>query len=120
MSTYAITTKIEIPASRVGDLVCCALEGGSTYWCEDFNPKEYPEGCEWGHEAVAHGVPFDIWLEDEPRMRIKNSPARIAATLQLMAEKFPYAWQDFINENEDSSTGDLFFQLLCFGEEVYG
>ena len=117
---FTVTTKTEIPVDRVADLVCCALEGGSNYWCAEFAPDGYPEGTQYGHEAVAHGAPFTI-RDDfgvSPR-RVKNSPEIIAAALQLMADKFPKAWADFINENEDAITGDLFFQLLCFGEEVY-
>lgn len=31
-----------------------------------------------------------------------------------------YCWRDFINENEDANTADVWFQLTVFGEVVYG
>lgn len=122
MNDYNITVQTTVPVSRVADLVCCALEGGSTYWCGGFKPTRYPPGIEWGHEAVAHGAPFVIRIPDDGDrpVRVSNSKSRISGALQLMANKFPKAWADFINENEDANTGDLFFQLVCFGAEVYG
>jgi hypothetical protein len=40
--------------------------------------------------------------------------------LQLMADKYPRHFADFVGENEDASTGDVFLQLCLFGELVYG
>lgn len=117
---YTVRTETSVPLDRVADLLCCALEGGSTYWCERFKPERYPEGTNWGHEAAAHGVPFMIEHGDDGVLRVINSRANITNALQLMADHQPRHWQDFINENEDADTGDVFFQLLCFGEVVYG
>ena len=120
---YCVTMQTTVPVGRVGDLLCCALEGGSTYWCDGFKPERYPKVVQWGHEAVAHGVPFIITTDDEPDgppLAIANSPERIAGALQLMADQYPKHWAEFINENEDAITGDVFFQLLCFGEVIYG
>lgn len=119
MSTFTITTKVDVPVSRVADLVCCALEGGSTYWCEDFQPA-YPPGVEWGHEAVAHGAPFSVKPDDDDAVLVSSGPKHIQRTLQLMADKHPFHWEEFMHENEDANTGDVFFQLLVFGEVVYG
>ena len=40
--------------------------------------------------------------------------------LQTMAEKYPRHWGDFIRENEDAITGDVFIQCCLLGEVVYG
>jgi hypothetical protein len=118
---YEIKTTTRIPLSRVEDLVCCALEGGSTYWCRRFEPDSYPEGKEWGHEAVAAGISFTIRPDEADGSRyIKNSPDLIEQTLQLMAEQYPDQFNDFVKYNDDAETGDVFFQLLCFGEVIYG
>jgi len=117
---HTITTTVIVTTERVADLLCCALEGGSTYWCEAFRPASYPEGAEYGHEAVAQGVPFKVKPDDEAWLEIDNSPERITATLQRLATELPRHWEDFAQENEDAITGDLFFQLLVFGEIVYG
>ena len=40
--------------------------------------------------------------------------------LDLMAGEHQRHWQDFINENDDADTADVFMQLCLFGEIVYG
>lgn len=117
---YTVTTQTGVPLDRVADLLCCALEGGSAYWCESLKPAEYPPGVEWGHETVAHGVSFTIQYDGGERTYIQNSCELIAKTLQTMADTQPHPWADFMAENEDACTGDVFFQLLCFGEVIYG
>jgi hypothetical protein len=40
--------------------------------------------------------------------------------LALMAEKEPRHFGDFMGENDDATTSDVFLQLCLFGEVVYG
>ena len=117
---YEVKTTVQIDADRLADLMCCALEGGSTYWCEKFEPDDYPAPAKWGHEAVAFGADFTIWYDEEFVKSVKNGEDEIQKALQLMADEHPFHFNNFVNENEDAETGDVFFQLLCFGELVYG
>lgn len=122
MTDHIVKTEFAVTRTRVEDLLCSALEGGSTYWCFMFRPKSYPDDCRYGHEAVARGASFKVLADDDEDgwVRVNNSPELITETLQLMADKYPRHWQNFINENDDAETGDVFFQLLCFKEVVYG
>ena len=43
---------------------------------------------------------------------------KIKAGLALLAET--RHWDDFMCENEDGTTGDVFLQLCLFGEVVFG
>lgn len=113
------TVSFQISRERIGDLVCNALEGGSTYWLDGFKPDSYPEGTSWGHEAVAHGADFTIRFDCGEKQHVVSG-SRLANALELMARKYPKHFADFLNENDDADTGDVFFQLLCFGEVVYG
>lgn len=122
---YKVITMVTITPERVADVLRCALEGGSTYWCKDFKPHSYPEGCLLGHEAIARGEPFNVGLfyGDDYGMTYKlivNSRERIAEALQDMQSRYRRHFEDVVNENEDANTGDILFQLLCFGEVVYG
>jgi hypothetical protein len=45
--------------------------------------------------------------------------AAIKSGLKVMAEKYPHHWQDFVSENDDAITGDVFLQCCLFGEIVY-
>ncbi len=40
--------------------------------------------------------------------------------LQTMADKYPNHWHDFINDNEDATTGDVFLQCCLYGEVIFG
>ena len=43
---------------------------------------------------------------------------KIAAGLALLADTVH--WVDFMDENEDGTTGDVFLQLCLFGDVVFG
>jgi len=40
--------------------------------------------------------------------------------LQIIAEKYPRHMGDFLNENDDADTGDVFLQCCLFGDAIYG
>lgn len=113
-----VAAVIPVPIERVAYTLCAALEGGSTYWAEGVKVSDY-RGCEWAHEAIACGASFKV-LHDGEVTAVENSLIRIGLTMTILAEKHMEHFSDVIRENEDAETGDIFFQLLCFGEVVYG
>jgi len=129
MENIIITQKI--PIQRIQDLLCNALEGGySCYWCE-IEKFNYPEGetkeslkIEFQHIEL----PFkngsltirDVSGEgDNKKEYILNLPA-IAEGLQIMADKEPRHFRDFMTEDDDAITGDVFLQCCLFKEVIYG
>jgi hypothetical protein len=46
--------------------------------------------------------------------------AAIDRGLAIMAEKYPRHFGDFIADNEDSITGDVFIQCCLLGDVIYG
>ena len=40
--------------------------------------------------------------------------------IQLLERLYPGLFADFIKENEDATTGDIFLQLCLYGEVIYG
>jgi len=101
MSTgFEVTVKHQISHQRVSDLLCSAFESGSNYWISD---------------AYALG-------EDEIPKKRKLSYATIKRGLRLLSTTPAYAqhWADFLSENDDATTGDVFLQLCLYGEVVYG
>jgi len=125
-----LTVTANITKQRISDLLCCAFEGGSNYWYQItkfikppklefrsddktiFRHLDYP---------LNKGGALMIGDDDDP----KHNPTRldldaIQNGLQLMADKYPSHYADFIMENEDASTGDVFLQLCLFGDVIYG
>lgn len=120
----------KVPLERVSDLLCSAWEGGSAYWCEAVDyiaPKKWEfestpkaeEGKHYGYDYPLNGG-VAILLDKEEDKKIRLTLGKVTDGLRIMAEKFPSHYGDFISENEDSITGDVFLQCCLFGDVIYG
>jgi hypothetical protein len=120
-----VTVPVSIPIQRVKDLLCNAIEGGSNYWVGTLDRKG---GKTQAQAEYRQDVPFvkGGWLElveQEQSGKAKSfeiSRNTIQNGLRIMAEKYPKHFINFIQENDDAETGDVFLQCICFGEIVYG
>jgi hypothetical protein len=128
-----ISVKVPITKQRISDLLCCAFEGGSNYWyCID----EFiaPTEMSWQTDPEQVFQHLDYPLNEGGALIISDkeddSPAKnrktyrldlesITKGLQVMAEKYPRHFSDFIGENDDAITGDVFLQCCLFGEVIY-
>ena len=113
---------MEITIQRMKDLLCTAFEGGSNYWIDHIEAKgKYKKS----QIEYIYDVPILTkgWLEihdiDDPTI-IKLDSAALKKGLNILAKLYPQAFSDFINENEDAETADVFLQCCCFGEVIYG
>lgn len=121
-SIILVPSVVAITRERIAYTLCAALEGGSTYWCASVNVSDY-RGYEWAHEAIAASAPFTftVLIEyDDEESEPKHPAFTLSQALKAMADDFPNQFDDMVDENEDAETGDVLFQLLCFGEVVYG
>ena len=108
----------EVNRGRIADLLCCALEGGSTYWCQRVEITDFPEGAEWAHEAIASGLTeYTVTTWEDGEFTVGGT---VPEALRKLAREYPHQWDLFMCEQEDADTGDLFFQLCVFGEVIYG
>jgi len=118
----------EIPYERVQDLLCSAFEGGSNYWYEIIS-YNYPKGETRQSLNIRHQhiqLPFkggsitirSSETDDEPNYILDLNA--IEKGLQLMATKFPDHFADFIKEQDDATTGDVFLQCCLFKDVIYG
>lgn len=112
---------------RIQDLLTSALEGGSNYWyiIKSFN---YPPGqtkktlgITYPHiELPFKGGSLTIGdIEGDMPDKVLDRQA-ITKGLEVMAEKYPKDYADFLAENDDANTGDVFLQSALFGEVVFG
>ena len=126
---------IQVSRQRVSDLLCCALEGGSNYWYEirEFvKPTAFTFYTDREDSVFKH---LDYPLNEGGQLHIadKNDSAEahtthilclgsIAHGLTIMSgdPRYKRHWQDFLDENEDADTGDVFLQLCLYGEVVFG
>jgi hypothetical protein len=140
--------EIEIAPRRIADLMVTAIEGGSNYWCRSVLLLRWEPGNHFsevlsGREAVAaaeadsesdnwydcpalfgDGSLFEIEVgeyneEGEPQSR-RITQADFKVGLKLMAEKYGQHFGDFLNDNEDATTADVFLQCVALKDIVYG
>ena len=133
-----IQTPIDIDDERIKGLLCIAFEGGVGYWCrvrgykfskgltiEDFRHGGKMQGADYWHPCqlvpMAPGCAV-ICVEhnEEDPKPLELTREKIEVGLQLMASKYPRHFTDFIDENDDATTGDVFLQCCLLGELVYG
>ena len=131
MNKDAILATISVPTSftnqRVSDLLCSAIEGGSDYWIDSLKRVGVPSFQKGGPQFLSE-VPFveggalAVTCENpnaEGDMTVQITPSVMAAGLQLLADKYPKHFRDFVDENDDADTADVWLQLCMFGEVVF-
>jgi len=143
--TFTVPVTHEIDYARVADLLCCAFEGGSNYWYEiterhapahfDFYsnadlgreagapPKVYPHldyPLNPGGHLLIKAVEDGGYTEVNGAVEWALDLGTVKAGLLKLAEEYPSSFSDFVNENEDAETGDVFLQLCLFGEVIFG
>jgi len=132
-----VTRTTSITAEQIRTLLCCAFEGGSNYWYEGLAPHTYPEGLT--HEDYKEGGNaqdpdnYWHWCQLLPTtggsvqfMDIESGEThildgdKVKSGLQIMADRCPSHFNDFLEENDDAETGDVFLQCCVLGDLVYG
>lgn len=131
--SIAVTVPLVVKCQRIQNLICTAFEGGSNDWLHSaafvsgIGPVPSYNVVWYGREGFfAHPFAFDLTFDDpdkdegngKGRKRITN--ADLAPALALMAQNHPSHFADFMGENEDATTADVFMQMLVLGELVYG
>ena len=125
---------VKISWENISNLLCNALEGGSNYWYnieemhapEDYSSVRSSENMIHSHldyPCNPGGYLVFSSLEDDEingQSRWVLDGASIYYGLKIMAEKYPKHFGDFIADNDDAITGDVFLQCCLFGEMIYG
>ena len=123
-----INRRIEISDELIENILCCAFEGGITYWannvsCSDI--KDMKEVGGWKHEYLTKTKKEDAKLiihtiyGGEVAMTKKS----IIDALQQMDDpkyKCTKALERILNETYDAWDADIAVQTACFGEVIYG
>ena len=123
-----VTTTVVVSDQRIQDLLVTAFEGGSNDWyvIKSFNyPKGQTKeslGIEFPHAELPLKEGGSLTIGDLSNKKVNKilDRAAIVRGLKLMAEKQPRHWTDFMDENDDAITADVFLQLAVFGEVIYG
>ncbi len=132
------TVEVEVSRSRIADLLCCGMEGGVGYWARVIGNVEPPKGSSleigggsWDDGNIYKHIHYPmceagggVMIEDaDGEDSFKPTLLDWAALqkgLQIMANDYPRHFGNFINEEDDAETGDVFVQCALLGEIVFG
>lgn len=121
--------KIEtsIPTHRIWDMLVGAFEGGSNYWyvVTDINYANLSkEDFTYIHEVpLEAGCSLTIEDKNEEEGTSEKwvlNREKLEKGLVVMHDKYPKHYGDFIAENDDATTADVYLQCCLFGEIVFG
>lgn len=121
---FQVTTYIDIKDEQIRNLLVTAFEGGSNYWYEIMsyeNPDDEKvnfKHCDLPLTKRGAVIIGDIEDEDEGPWRLDRFKCQRG--LQAMSDKYHTHFMNFVNENDDAITGDVYLQCCLFGEVVYG
>lgn len=128
-----ITIKTEVTLERISDLLASAFEGGSYgsgYWCKIVKYITPPKlNFRTDPKTVYKYLDYPLNRDGAVLIKSTEDPQKqglwinldtIKRGLELMAEKQPKHWADFMKEEDDGSTADVFLQLCLFGDVIYG
>lgn len=128
---FSVNVEAKVPATRIADLLIGALEGGSNYWVETVTLGPEVSGFGSARPSADDYYPRSIryplsggyvkihTTDDEPMESHTLDLAAIKRGLDLMARLYPKDFNDFMQENDDANTADMFLQLAVLGEIVY-
>lgn len=106
---------------RIKCLLCCAFEGGSNYWIDtvEIPSKQEREkaGAEFWHESPLYGLELGVICETG---RHFLNRATLELGLAILKLDQPRHYADFMAENDDADTGDVFLQCCLFAEVIFG
>ena len=124
-----IKISLEIPQNRILDLLITGFDQGILYWGKWFDniipiktdkALEARAGSGYAYPLIPGGaIIIQEWGYPEQKTYKLNLPA-IKKGLNIMSEKYPIHFADFIGQNEDAITADVFIQCCIFGEVKYG
>lgn len=112
MQEFTIKSQIKVTQEQIDNVVCTALEGGITYWCNRAKVKDDDyKGSEWAHEVVTRGgvLVLHDWEEEIDH----------ELDLKKLLKGFSLV-RGFDFDGYDAGDADSVIQSAIFGEVIYG
>lgn len=124
---------IEITGQQVAAIMSTGLEGGYSPWLKSAlwikKPQFYEEqritpimtGAFYEGDFQIEFI-FDDPDEEEGTFTGKKlvGPKEMQAAIEKFSEESPSHFADWMLENDDADTGDVFLQYICLNDIIYG
>lgn len=135
MKNFTVKMNKIFTNDQIAGILCTAFEGGMVdQWAQvvgfkkpevkaNFDKKD-GSSIDW-HDYRLYSYPLGSGgkvtvLDTYENKKYILNRASIQKGLQVMAEKFPRHFNDFVTENDDAITGDVFLQCCLLEDVVYG
>ena len=116
MKKLSIAIRHHILLENIAGLLDSASRG-SSYWAE--NELGYESETDKVLKNGEYSIIRDI-EEESSNNEYQLNLKMVKKGLTVMAKKYPKHFADFINEDYDQTTGDVFLQCCLFGDVIYG
>lgn len=125
----AFATQTAINLTQLAYLAVSAFECNdmTASWCESAKPVTLPEGITspWYADPKFWESDFQITVvhddpEDDGQLTTVVSRADVQKGFDVMASKYPSHMGDFLSENHDAETADVWWQCVVLGDIIYG
>ena len=124
--TINIPMNLDVSDDDLDNILVTAFEGGSNYWIDKIEVKDY-KGCEFASHVISKGGKLIIITDDEQLTLTKNK--QLKGISKWFAEYY-YPRQivkhnlempsSFSDIDFDAGDTDIIIQLAIFNEVVYG
>jgi hypothetical protein len=121
--TLSIQQDIKISNETIDEIMCTALEGGITYWCNEVDVIDgFAEGTTYAHEQISRNGKLKLYdCESEETFTLTRE--KFLKGLQLFLESGGadhIITAHVIDTSEiDADSADAIIQYAIFGETIY-
>lgn len=125
MTQSVIIPPLEVPQRRVIDILITAVEQGCGHWCNLTGWPSLPRGMDLFDKFALNNAGWMEFTVKDDGGRLTDEKhtlgwVAIQKGLKVMAEKYGRHFGDFMVDNHDAETADVFLQCCLLGEVRYG
>lgn len=118
-----VQRQIVVTKEDVDDIVCCALEGGITYWCNKAEVVEDDYYGEYASEQISRGGSLRLYDREEDETYLLTLEKLLNGIRLACRDGYGEEWIDGENLDccqIDCEAADTIVQYALFGELVFG
>lgn len=118
-----VDKKVKLSKQDIDDIVCTALEGGITYWC-DYARVDGDYLGEYVSDQISRGGSLILHDEEDDLEYALDLDNFIGGFVTACKDGYAYEWFDDDGSVDfgmiDADAADVIIQYALFGEVVYG
>lgn len=118
-----VNREVLVTRENVDDIMCMALEGGITYWCNKAEVIEDEYYGEYASEQISRGGSLRLFDSEEDEVYELTLEKLLNGIRLACREGYGEDWFDGYKLDDfqiDGDDADTILQYAIFGEQVYG